>query len=410
MNIPESSPIVARPITWARRLTHHDEEVLRLTIRNWADGYANSPYLEQEMREAEALVEPYNVAPLDQEALPQLIRNAGVLNEKVARTVAAMMTYSSLDLRRALRIVEIEDPEQNWINSQLHHIWEERYGRLTGIKMFFGPAYVQAVATLIAEAIDFHGKEVTRILVVGGGDGHFTRCVKPGVELFLRDKSNYTMLDVIESDLFPTISTAPAKVVRADVNHLTDIFPERRFDFVIGESMIQEAKENIEQWLDQITAMLNEKGSFIHIQDNTPIHFGTNDLLQKCQLAGTLFTRSDDKKDAEQRQEAHLRLLSQLHGWADKRQLYFAETPAKSTQYVDLDPERDKAYLEASGFSLEQLHKWNDMRFLMGKFQGFTVDDVPPGQRRLSYSGAATMITKYRFDEIQNKNRRVKSI
>src|SRR5207247_1519575 len=92
----------ARPATWIRDLLPNPEARGEM-IRAWADGYAQSPRLDQERNQNVEMVRSIRVARGEEGELRQLIQEAGVTNEKAARSVAALIVHSSLDLNQVLQ-------------------------------------------------------------------------------------------------------------------------------------------------------------------------------------------------------------------------------------------------------------------------------------------------------------------
>ncbi len=197
--------------------------------------------------------------------------------------------------------------------------WSSKYGDVQRMKLRFLPAYLDAFAPLVAGAIDFHttqtGKDKVRLLVLGGGNGIFSRKVLPHVRRHLREIGNSSEIEVVESDVSPAIKAAlkagapnaPKAVVRADMARLP--FGDETFDIIVSESSLYAAKrDRMNKAIGQIKRVLAPSGLLVHIQDGWPGGWNNSDItaeeLDGCsrkQLEGIKREANDNLTDAIER-------------------------------------------------------------------------------------------------------------
>ena len=148
--------------------------------------------------------------------------------------------------------------------------WESHFGVLDKLKKYYGEPYRKAIAPWVASAIDLAATSEPKILVVGGGNGHFTRELLPAVIQILKRIHGPTKLHVVETDVDPHIHNFVPDAIALDVLDLTQAFPKGSFHVIVGESMIHQLGNKIPYALDQINQILIPGGAFIHVQDAAP--------------------------------------------------------------------------------------------------------------------------------------------
>lgn len=265
--------------------------------------------------------------------------------------------------------------------------WNRLYSEQNKVRKIFKEPYAYAVAPFMAGVIDYYNRPL-RILVIGGGDGHFTRDLLPEIRNFLRIKKVSARIEVVESDLTEMVSKSPGVKVRADAHALP--FTDSSFDLVIGESMIHQpnGREGMGQRIKEIHRVLKEDGSFIHVQDSIPDPgswagiplpapiFKLN-AMQSAILQDSLFA------------EAHKNLILELRRLTRERHMSFGALGVSGSK---LFPETKKLG-EIEGLNFDNMPA-NYFHLKNGVLEPRKDSSIPRNKKRLQYSGMISIASK----------------
>lgn len=265
--------------------------------------------------------------------------------------------------------------------------WRDVYSQIGRQRRLYGPAYADAYAPLIAGAIDYHTstnptKREVRVLVIGGGKGHFSKRTLPAVLESLREIGNQTRVKVIESDITPVIRHAPRPRVKADLFNLP--FADESFDFIIGESVLHTGTpQELDSFAVQAHRILRPGGVLLHMQDavaewwsDQPLNF-SKDLPaaeQRAQMAAS--------------EAAHLRLANAIVESARKARL----SAAHQVQ-LGIAPLTDGRIIQIAKLFAERPNA-NTAAFMMGRQCTLTDPSLPPDEKQLLFTGYATLAAK----------------
>lgn len=149
--------------------------------------------------------------------------------------------------------------------------WQRLYSAGVATKELFNPAYLDAVAFCFAAAILAVEKDTVGLLVIGGGDGHFSRKVLPAVREIVEAHNPTLALRVLETDVSDVIRKAPGESRVVDAHKLHEHFAPATFDIVVGEAMMhQDGPAKLPVLLDEVARVLTPEGIFVHVQDTIP--------------------------------------------------------------------------------------------------------------------------------------------
>lgn len=269
--------------------------------------------------------------------------------------------------------------------------WTQIYGEQNRMREIIAPAYTKGVAPFVAGVIAAHNAPKTRVLVIGGGNGAFSRRLLPKVEQILERHGVSTQIDVIETDISGVVRHAPGKRVVADAHNLP--FKNRSFDVVIGESMLHQAN-NVPRTTEEVSRVLSPLGFFIHVQDAIP---DPRDYVSREQMiaAGIPPGASEIRlADINPRaygaivKAAHIGLLQKAHVSAKNNGMGFM---AIGVQTAEVTPNRLTG--EIAGIPLTGI---NHVRFAMNGASFNTDATLPAGTILSEYQGMVSIASKRR--------------
>ncbi len=285
--------------------------------------------------------------------------------------------------------------------------WNYKYTPLEAIRKRMGRAYEEAITPFFAGAVHFTQKPFVRILIVGGGKGHFSRDMLPAIKRELAEKARKSgthpqKMEVFETDLVPEAvarapgnNSKPNRLVRklaADIHAIP--FSDGRFDLVFGESIIhQGGNNNLEARIKEIKRVMNDKGIFIHIQDNVPFteESVTPDQAKKAgftlQAINKGMTPEQNKSLIELADSAHNILIQKTHAAAKANNLSFA---LGKVQGEVMEPS-SRPFKLPNGNSFTE---FNSIQHNYGIFIPENDSGISNKERRLKYSGFVKIITK----------------
>jgi len=369
-----------RPLGKLRQKLDYNQERLEGVIRAWADGYARNPWLSEEAAEMQMVVRSVPVNALDRQALAEKLADA---NTRVKEALPAQMIYSGLDLKRILSSDALSD--------QFSPLWQLLQRPLLEIKEYLNEAYTKAFAPVIAAAIQAQGLALANILVVGCGNLHFSRMVLPAVEQLLFERGSYTLLNVTESDVEECITKLPGKTKQADVTRLAEIFPENRFNVVVGESMIHAVpRAELAEALKQIARV--STGPFIHLQDSMPPPNTYGEGLAPYQ-ADVQKARSRENESEmliailALAKKAHDNLTHAVEKAAAKSHLASKVLPVEGSDLID-----ENRKLPA-GLDYPEFRQKRHLISQLG-FNTFPKDETPPSKKRITFQGRVMLVSK----------------
>jgi SAM-dependent methyltransferase len=252
--------------------------------------------------------------------------------------------------------------------------WERLYREKNVFRHAMAPAYNAAVAPLLSTIIRHLNKPSIRILVIGGGEGVFSRDLLPAVREKLARTGMPISIRVVETDLTHAVRQAPnsAHRVQADFHRLP--FANASFDLIVGQSMMHQG--NFLNGLAETKRMLSPDGVFFHVQDDIPLQASAGEheqsmmraTLQKHLLAAT----------------SHIRLLRTFRTQAQAAGFSNAVLAVKSAVLVD----KNHSVGKIAGLDLDQ---GNTVRYENGGISRRDMTDVPAGKKRLVYGGTVTL-------------------
>lgn len=264
---------------------------------------------------------------------------------------------------------------------QQYRLWTLRYGNQNRFKRAFAPAYNAAVAPVLASAVAHINKPVVRVLVVGGGNGTFSRNLLPGVNRLLARAGIQSRLQVVESDLLSqVVRRAPGNHrIAADLERLP--FASHQIDLIVGQTMFHHV--NAVRAVQEIGRVLSSNGCFIHVQDNLPNPVGG---ITQSGKAAQVFTGTQGNHMLQARSLMDAEILiktalatgaSRLHMDAEKA------TGEKLVPYSEKFP-------SMGGFETAKLRA---IDYMMGMVAPGAAKNVPAGKRLLRYTGLVTWIS-----------------
>ena len=260
--------------------------------------------------------------------------------------------------------------------------WERLYSEGVAIKEAMNPAYIDAVAATFAAAILATGKDQVKLLVIGGGDGHFSRKVLPAVLNIVTATNSAIEVDVLETDLTEAISRAPGKNAVVDVKELDAHFAPGSFDVVVGEAMLhQGGRKGIGKTMQQIAGVLSKTGTFVHVQDTVPdpTDWISAERLRELGVTGAPMMRPETQGESralvDMAAEAHSGLANAIHREAKACKGAFMLMGAEGTGFTDV-----------SAFPLNfALPQYNSLHYSQGGMGGSHDPEVPEGKLKLTY-------------------------
>jgi hypothetical protein len=111
------------------------------------------------------------------------------------------------------------------------------------------------------------------MLVIGGGDGHFSREVAPSLRNLLaaRIPAGPPELRITESDRFRHSRQHANAFAFADICTLEEVFAPHSFDFIVGETCLhQVGPQNMTRALQSMKTVLQPPGMIWHVTDAIP--------------------------------------------------------------------------------------------------------------------------------------------
>jgi len=273
-------------------------------------------------------------------------------------------------------------------------MWHHLYGGVVSARVAFGPAYRAAVAPLIAAAVDRLEKPAVHILVIGGGQAHFSRHLLPAVKESLRQVGNKVKIEVTESDAHPGSESGKNQI--ADMFELKKTFGNRRFDMVVGESVIHSGgPQEMGAILSSIHEILEPNGLLLHVQDVTPpvIWLSRSERTRAAAVEKEKPTLESKKEMAELSKRAHASLVQAIEQEAAKLGMTTETIGARSVRTVSKWPD-DDLFAALKG-------KVNRLDYDHGNTHTSRVAGVPAGQYVTSYSGTVAVVSR---NQINLKN------
>ena len=279
--------------------------------------------------------------------------------------------------------------------------WERMYRPHVAIRQFFKEPYIKAVAPTIAGAVDFTGKSEVKLLVIGGGEGRFSKDLLLEVKKLLKKKKRNVKITVVESDVADAIRNAPGHKVRADINALP--FADESFDLIIGESMIhQGGPQAIPLAVSQIQRILTQKGAFIHIADFMPDPrdwvtekiSGQRSIFDSTKVTHNLTADNLDSYSAISKL-AHLNVLGFLAKHYQAVGLLSMAAEIHADVRVNATLKRKIGDVDVSRF--------NSIKFENGIILHSNEKGITRGMKKLNYSGFLSLASKSSVVEINKK-------
>lgn len=260
--------------------------------------------------------------------------------------------------------------------------WERLYAQGVALKEAMNPAYIDAVASTFAAAILACGKDQVKLLVVGGGDGHFSRKVLPAVMNLVNAVNSSVGVEVLETDLTEAILRAPGKTAVVDVKELDRHFAAGSFDVVVGEAMLhQGGRKGIGKTMQQIAHVLSNTGTFVHVQDTVPdpTDWIAPERLRELGVRGAPMMQvgSDGARQnlMAMADEAHSGLANAMHSEAKSLKGAFMLMGAEGTGMTDINAFPPN--LVPAGYTA--------LHYSHGGMGGEHDPEVPSGKYRLTY-------------------------
>lgn len=268
--------------------------------------------------------------------------------------------------------------------------WEKLFSPREKIIQFHEAPYLSAVVPLFAGAIRYLEKEPTRILVVGGGRGHFSERVLPAVRRMLQANGRNPDIGVLETDMTDEIKKAPAPSQVVNVLELSRHFPLGSFDVVVGESMIHQMHPNIFKALLQIRHVMTSDGIFIHVQDTVPDYWQwlSPETRKRFGIHETkaVYHIEDFQRLPELSNEAHGNLCRALLEGAQDAEMYMTGVTVKHQSVLDAR--------NLGPHPTMDLGDRNYVTYKMGNVFGGRAQGLPPGKKIVEYEGLATIYSK----------------
>ena len=261
--------------------------------------------------------------------------------------------------------------------------WKRMYAEKNRFRRFMAPAYNEAVAPVIAGAINFLHKPTIRILVVAGGTGVFSRDLLPAIKKILSTHASPPKIEVVESDFIAGVVKAAPREHRRVVADMEKLpFKSGQFDLVIGQSMLHQGDMN--RSIPEIGRVLTPDGYFMHVMDDAPMFKGLPPhLLGK----GDALTPAS-KDIAKQAGAIRTAAISLAHAIAARNGLSIA---AVGVEYKGIFPASKTPRL----FN-QDMSRYNHVSYLHGGISVGIDPKIPPGKRELQYQGVMNIMSRSR--------------
>lgn len=268
--------------------------------------------------------------------------------------------------------------------------WEQLYRGLLKVKEFIYPAYEAAIAPIISGTVHFQNRPTVKILVIGGGEGNFSKRLLPTIRRMLKERGSTTRIEVVESDLTRAIKKAQGTRVLADMTRLP--FKEGSFDLVVGESVIHNMHpDTIGNAIKEIKRVLKNGGSFVHVQDHfpDPTVWGDLSVRSHFQKGHPMVTKDQTNLAhfAPAALTAHKNLMEHLRRYARAEGMSQTTLEIRGSQSVS----RKR---EVPIFGGIDLSGENAFHYNKGLLSSKKDTSIPKDERQLHYTGLVTITTK----------------
>lgn len=267
--------------------------------------------------------------------------------------------------------------------------WQRLFSDGIAIKEAFNLPYIQAVAPAFAAAVLAVGKEKVELLVIGGGDGHFSRMVLPEVLMLLSTRPKPIEVNVLETDLTDNIMRAPARAAVVDARELDRHYMAGSFDVVVGEAMLHQGGPNgVAKTIQQAAHVLSKSGVFVHVQDAIPDprDWVSPTRLSDLGIAGIPIMRADSDKHrvelVQVSREAHAALAQCIH----------RETKALGGAFMLGAVQGDKTVTELKLPPHLFTRRLNAVAYDNGTLGQSEDPTLPDGRIKLTYRGTVSFI------------------
>lgn len=267
----------------------------------------------------------------------------------------------------------------------------KKFGSQNELRERFKQPYLKAVVPYVAAALKLrlgNAPREVKILVIGGGDGRFSRDVLPVLKsIFKKSQPDFK---VVESDLTFAVKRAKNAYARVVANAKEMPFADNSFDLIVGESMIHQLEvDGIGQAIEKIKNILKPHGTFIHVQDFSP----DPNYWSSARLSNSRFSATNSFNDqnvatlfSAMGREAHQNLVLCLNASAQRNGLHFNSIPIEGSSVVDSSL--------VTAIQGQAVKRFNRISFDFGDVLGSEIK-LPKGKTELVYRGMVTLTSKH---------------
>lgn len=243
----------------------------------------------------------------------------------------------------------------------------------------FRPAYVAQFAPVLNAIVAQHkvakdAKQV-KILVIGSGDGTFTKHILPYLDANGRD------IKVVESDASPVVKKVPKEsaAVQADMTRLP--FTNEVFDLVVSECALHMLPRNrLKHALTEIKRVLKPGASVINVEDNASHNW--DDPNELAEYAGDNDRLNElNKRRFNSALKVYARRLGMAHHLTNLNGSFVTTLNSPEVEHI-------KEY-----FKPRSINQANSFHF-NGVTSGYFDPSLPKGNVYFSYQGQLSVLTK----------------